>query len=279
MDTICRLCASVKSTKQLACTIDDQALNIEEKLIDCCRWKQFQSAENDNLPRNICTICLKNLEKCWAFAESVAQAQQVLIAQFVHVKPTILLEIETVNTNNFHGTDRKDIKIIEDITFSPPEPFTYYEQDFVESKPDLLSNEDINEDINEDESSDYFENEPPKPLDELAIESQQIEEYEKVDVDLLNSLPKDAKNANGTISKEHIFKLNLEDWSMIKTRCSICRQTFENHHHLQTHFNAHHPHQTLRFLCMFCNSTLGKKRSVFRHIINSHRPYLKYWSV
>lgn len=277
MDKICRLCANVKSPKQLVCTIDDQTLNIKEKLIDCCRWKQFQSAENYNLPQNICNICLKNLEKCWSFAESVAQAQQMLIAQSVEVKPTILLQIESVNTVDLHESSHDIIEDIK-ITFNPPEPLTHYEQSFVESMPELFSNDNITEESNDRLTKEQL----PHPKDEYN-ENRQIDVNvsvnKKIDVDLLNALSNDAKNSDGTIRMEYIMKLDLFDWSMIKTRCSICKQIFENYRQLKCHFDANHPHQTLRLLCMFCNSTLGKKRSVFRHVINSHRPYLKYWLV
>lgn len=97
MDTICRLCAKEKPSKQLGRCIDDYTLNLQQKLIDCCRWNSLASIENYTLPKRICNTCYRKLEASWSFAESVAQAQQEINALFGGEEKPALPQIEHVN--------------------------------------------------------------------------------------------------------------------------------------------------------------------------------------
>lgn len=95
MENICRLCGKKKTPKQLAHTI---GLNVEQKLIECCRWNSLVSREYDELmPKSICMACFRQLENSWSFAESVAEAQQKLLSIVAALKPPT---IEYVNTSN-----------------------------------------------------------------------------------------------------------------------------------------------------------------------------------
>lgn len=77
MTTYCRLCAELKTIDDLNTTINDKKLKIEEKLIVCCQWNNYQSI-NSNFPDAVCNLCCEKLEKCWLFNESVAIAQTKL---------------------------------------------------------------------------------------------------------------------------------------------------------------------------------------------------------
>lgn len=78
MTTYCRLCAELKALDELTTTIYDKTLQIEEKLLACCRWNQYQNSINSNFPNAICLLCCEKLEKCWLFNETVANAQAKL---------------------------------------------------------------------------------------------------------------------------------------------------------------------------------------------------------
>lgn len=89
MENLCRLCAKEKPIKQLVHSIEDQKLNIEKKLNDCCRWSSIISYEYDELPKKICNACYRKLESSWSFAESVAQAQKHLFTLIDDIKPEL----------------------------------------------------------------------------------------------------------------------------------------------------------------------------------------------
>lgn len=86
MKNVCRLCAKEKISQQLLYNIDDNHLDIKQKLIACCRWNSFTA--NGRMPKMICSVCWKSLEQSYTFAESVALAQQQLYAQFIDEKVT-----------------------------------------------------------------------------------------------------------------------------------------------------------------------------------------------
>lgn len=84
MKNVCRLCAKEKTSRQLMYSIGDNNLDIEQKLIACCRWNSFIA--NEQMPKMICADCWKILEKSFAFAETVALAQQQLLNQLIDIK-------------------------------------------------------------------------------------------------------------------------------------------------------------------------------------------------
>lgn len=84
LKNLCRLCAEEKTSQQLIYSIDDNHLDVKQRLIACCRWNSFIA--NDRMPKMICTVCWKSLEQSYTFAESVAFAQQQLCAQINNEK-------------------------------------------------------------------------------------------------------------------------------------------------------------------------------------------------
>lgn len=73
MANYCRLCAQIKEEHEIETTINCETLNIQEKLIECCRWKSFE--DKPNFPQSICVSCFTQLENSWTFAIRVRNAQ------------------------------------------------------------------------------------------------------------------------------------------------------------------------------------------------------------
>lgn len=99
METVCRMCAKEKPSKQLVRSIEDRTLNIQQKLIDCCRWNSMIGTECETLPKKICNSCYRKLDTSWTFAESVAQAQQQIFSMFAEEKP-VMRPIEHIDVND-----------------------------------------------------------------------------------------------------------------------------------------------------------------------------------
>lgn len=268
MENLCRLCANVKTPEQLTCSIEDQTLDIEQKLIDCCRWKSYMNYETyTHMPRKICNACMKNLERSWSFAESVAQAQQGLLKEIVNMKPTVLLEIEIVHPSTSKSDD-EEMEMIEEIKLSL-EPFAHFQTENNFDESIAVQNEL------------KMEDEETLGMDEIEMQ-RNVENpilRDKVDINFLECLSEDDKKANGTINPEKVLILNLDDWSAIKWRCYICKGMLESHPQFNAHFEQNHLSNTLRYLCPFCETSLSKNRSFMRHIIREHRPYLQHWFV
>lgn len=136
MESTCRLCAKTKTSRQLTYYINDPVSNIEQKLIDCCRWTSFENHKNENLPQRICSDCYEHLNNSWLFAEKVEQAQLTLQCQWedsqmVDVKPTVLSSVSNENVLVFENEQieiHQEIKIEPSILMSCPSPnFEYTE--------------------------------------------------------------------------------------------------------------------------------------------------------
>lgn len=110
MENVCRLCGHVKKPRYLITDIDDPTMNIQQKLIDCCRWNLIGVDECGNMPKKICSGCIKKLEKCWIFLESVAQVQEQLHSHVVQIK-TELIIFDGIENND---DDKEEIIITSD---------------------------------------------------------------------------------------------------------------------------------------------------------------------
>lgn len=158
METLCRLCAKVKSPKQLAYNITDQALNIEQKLIDCCRWNLF--IPSDELTKKVCRACFKKLENSWMFAETVRLAQEQFFAYITDIKPELpIIDCTNVSIESDNANEHlEDIKVFS----SPLDYIPNFENDSAlahdstafNSNSSTSSEEDSSESSEESESSD-----------------------------------------------------------------------------------------------------------------------------
>lgn len=259
METWCRLCANEKYADELTYNIDDEFTNIKQKLIDCCRWNEIADDDQVGVPKMICKDCNGRLEQCWLFAESVSLAQQKIHMHSMDVKPMILLQIEKLDTPfNEEDTIKAEIhEYTESIS-----PIANFDFDFDES-------------MCQSPVEDY------NFIDKKDLNFASIEETHttaNIDCDLLALLSDSDKNADGTVNMQKISELNLDDWSILKIHCSICKKFFDKHRTFKSHFKIKHPGEALLFHCTLCNlSTAKSHHTLQNHIIKMHRPYLKYW--
>lgn len=100
MATYCRLCAQIKEEREIKTSIYCNVLNIQQKLIDCCRWRSFE--EKPNFPQSICVVCFDQLENSWTFADRVHKAQIELETIFSHQNASVFVKQEQ---EEFHDND------------------------------------------------------------------------------------------------------------------------------------------------------------------------------
>lgn len=258
METWCRLCATEKFANELLYVIDDEYLNIKQKLIDCCRWDKIahEAGQVIGMPRMICNDCFERLEQCWLFAESVMFAQQKIRMHTVEMKPIVLLQIEKVETPFAAGADENAIKT--------------EVHEYAESIAHL--DFDFDDAICELPMDDY------RPTDTKDVMFTSTDEPSAhIDCDLLALLSEDDKNEDGTVNKEKIGQLKLDDWSILKAHCWICKTVFNKHRTFKSHFRTKHAGQGLRFHCTLCNLSTTTRSTLQSHMIKTHRSYLQFW--
>lgn len=253
MENMCRLCADNKTAEELLYHIDDETLNIKQKLIVCCQWNSLSIEEHNEMPKWICGNCFESLSASWAFANNVAVAQNKIQTIVVDIKPLVLLEIEKL-----------DIPL-------PEHRYVFKEEihELIESHQMKSSSEN---NFIDSISLGQIEN-------DMNVNISEIEECKQtnVDCDLLAVLLEADKNVDGTVKKQKITELNLDDWSILKSYCKICNRLFDKLRTLRSHFKLTHPDKPLRIHCTFCNASSGRKTHMYRHIVNIHRSYLKFW--
>lgn len=261
MESWCRLCAIEKYPGELIYSIDDEIANIKEKLIDCCRWNEIGDDDQIGIPQMICKDCYENLERCWSFVQSVSLAQQKIHMHAVDVKPTVLLEIEKLDIPlNEEGKSTIKAEIHEyPISVSPLANLDF---DF----DDAMCQSPI-EDYDSIDENDV----------KAAASTEETPTIETIDCDLIAALSDNDKNADGTVNAQKITELNLDDWSILKIHCPICKKLFDKQRTCKSHFRLKHPNENLLYYCTLCNLTTAKMNALKNHIVKIHRPYLKYW--
>lgn len=267
MENWCRLCAVEKYPDELAYSIDDEFNSIKQKLIDCCRWNEIGVDDEIGIPKMICKDCFGNVEKCWSFVESVSLAQRKIASHLtLDVKPTVLLQIEKLDAPFNEAEEKDSVKTeIHEYTISVS-PLANLDFDF----DDTMCQSPM-------EDYDFIDK---KDLDVEPIDEEtETHAAVSVDCDFLALLSDEDKNADGTVDKQKITDLNLDDWSILKIHCSICKKLFDKQKTLKSHFRTKHPKETLLFHCTLCNLTTAKMNTLKNHIIKGHRPYLKFWLV
>lgn len=279
-NSMCRLCGELKSSNRIKCKINDSNLNIQQKLIDCCRWRLFQDYQN--LPEHICNSCFKLLEASWSFAENVAQTQQKLLTSLENVKvetPYLEPEINVPeNTENKYSGDIDDVKNIEvlctPIDFDTNDPDFDYSQDLCDiddSDFGTIAENELEPSISASEDEPKIENE-----EEVFV--QQIPRT-PFNFDLLAILSDADRNSDGSINMEKITKLNLEDWSKLHYPCWVCNTVFMDSSALKEHIKSLHPCSDFRIVCSFCSPKIifSRKTTLYDHVRKNHLPHLKYW--
>lgn len=239
MENVCRLCANVKSSRQLTCRIDDETLNVVQKLIDCCRWNLIGANDCENLPQKICNMCFKQLEKCWEFAECVSRAQQQLLTQFTEFKPEIHFSSCIVIENDAQEETKYDVKI----------------------SPNTFDSHNYTATMSEVKSEEYLKIDHSKPI---------INEVSTVDNNEL--LPEPISFLCETCGKNFSSKSNLNTHTKMHLplasrkhyECYICKTTFSYKksliHHMPTHWG-----EKIQYECNLCELKFSRTDALRRH--------------
>lgn len=290
LSVFCRLCGLTKHLNHIKCKIDDQSLNIEKKLIDCCRWNSY--SVNEQYPKHVCTECFDLLEKCWEFVETVAATQRKLADSFerdnylmpkakspisITVDGGIGLIEEFPNyDNSFDGMEMDEVNdwfddnsIYNDSNLSPEinqellmdvklQPIVLLER----LKEPIIKHETIIEDESE-----------------TTLNDETLKSFIANDIDFPKCLNAEDKNADGTVKGESIERLKLDDWSVYQHQCNECHLSFLNHSELAWHYKSDHSVVTLRYRCWLCSMSYTVRGKLLRHIAHKHIPHLDYWFV
>lgn len=259
MAGLCRLCAETRPLEKMS-EFDDPTLNIEQKLVDCCRWTHFKELNVDaNLPQHICIVCIEKLERSWLFAESVSSAQYKLIEIINNGE---LGPFEDDTTSNCYYGENGNIS-----TETPAEIDVYVE---------ILENQQINTQNSEANPIAYQPNECIENGSrfEKSIHLSNVGNF-------LRLVKKDDRNDDGTINSDAIRRLGLVNWMVLQHQCLICHVCFCSNYELKSHFTSEHAKNDMRYMCSMCKSTDHRtyyRRSLLhKHIIRKHQPHLKYW--
>lgn len=267
---VCRLCGETKPPSRIKCKINDT--NIEQKLIDCCRWHLYEDYKN--LPEHICHSCFKSLEASWIFAENVALAQQKLLETFesaIKVETTYVEpEINEPANKEIIDEDVKDIEIsCTPIDFGASDDYDY------------------SQNLSDIDNADFDSIEIPEPVPSVSEKKESVtsdnvqftQPMTPFDFDLLSVLTDDDRNADGTIKLEKIEKLNLEDWSKLYYPCWVCNATHFDNVALKDHISSEHPCNEQRIVCPFCSTKIifSRRTTLYDHMRKHHLPHLKYW--
>lgn len=288
LNQLCRLCAEIRPREKMS-EINNSTLNIEQKLVDCCRWTHFKELNADaNLPQHICIVCIEKLEQCWLFAESVASAQYKLIEFINNSKLSPFDE----SVRKFGGDTMSAaistetpveidvyVKIVDNQQIktenSETNPIEYQPTECVEK---AAISKKSTKNIKRDRNKFVVEN----AGDQCTNDEKSFESSNNVG-NFPRQLKLDDRNDDGTVNSDAIQRLGLVNWMVVlQHQCCICYVCFCSNYELKAHFTSEHANNDLRYMCSMCSKSTDQRsyhrRSLLhKHIMRKHLPHLKYW--
>lgn len=263
LENVCRLCAKEKPLKYLEHTIDDPILNIEQKLIDCCRWNLLASNECDGMPKTVCATCYRQLESSWAFSESVADAQRQLYSLVGNNQKPMPTVIEYVNASekepivkdepsetidSYLNDIENDWKDANQASEEQPIPYTLNGTTEPHVKVEEIKVSLMTPDI--DSSSD--EDVTPSPLLEDDMDVFEQNDDESDDAPTSKKKPKKRYDSKG-IDFNEIQRKRLQKLPGSLSRlCDTCGKEFSSQTSLRRHRLMHSGDQYKSFICKTC---------------------------
>lgn len=285
MKSRCRLCADEKALNEIECTIKDQRTNIRQMLLDCCQWTTFEGSEYANLPHIVCKTCFSSLQQSWQFANNVVNAQQRLLDSFKNtVSEQGEMELQPWLDD---GAPCVAFDFKMDIGYNESNDDDGNANDQFNADNDYMDDNYANENYDRDSSSeendqnDFNLQENEKPA--VRIEATETKEFALPSVEtgpkynLMDHILPEECNADGTINPAAIERLQLPNWSIVQYHCYICKAISTSSMELRQHMNEEHPHDEVRFACIFCTRSSGQSKRFPDHVRNRHLRYLIHW--
>lgn len=301
MTGLCRLCAETRPMEKMS-EINDPVLNIEEKLIDCCRWARFEKLNLDaDFPHHICIICMEKLEQCWLFAESVENAQHKLIeiirfGKSVPFDPLNAIgqigrksddDITDANMDILNGTLDQNQPIDNEANQMEYQPIEFVKGECKFDTVEMATTSaetfiTIKKERNQRKTSSNTTNDAFEVnLNQVSFDENEGQQCGNFVDNFLRQVKSKERNDDGTINSDTIQRLGLINWMVLQHQCSICYVCFCSNYELKTHFISEHSNNALLYLCSMCNPkkhrTYRRRSILHRHIIRKHLPHLKYW--
>lgn len=119
---LCRLCAKNKFPGEIVGQITNQTLDIESKLIACCRWNTLNEIKSNKLPQNVCVSCFRILQQCWDFTEQIRNAQFDLFANLLDKSASTVKSNDDQNSSTSKSSESNLTKHNELFTHLEDEP-------------------------------------------------------------------------------------------------------------------------------------------------------------
>lgn len=207
-------------------------------MLACCRWETI-GCDNVNLPRKICNICMKVLEKSWIFAERVAQTQAQLNTHVVEIKTEIFISdgMDEVLDNDEQSMDYNEFN-----AYLPSDYERYYPH--------------------QKEIDEYLESLERKLHEPLHMKTGKKVRTEKLTEHLCETCGRHFSNKNNLLTHTHMHLMPTDRRKYFQ--CYICKATFSYKKSLLYHMPAHCGKPT-KYRCNVCRLPFSRLDSLNRH--------------
>lgn len=240
--------------------------DLESKLKLCCGWKPTENEEG--MPQKACSVCVDQLQKSWAFAESVWLAEENLLKLGSEVKQSHFIEtiphIEEILTDSIKtepDTVPFELEEIEhtfdDSIFEDPIIQSDAENPLPIKKPRKRKKTTKKQTAKENSNADKF----------LACLSDEDR--------LLGGIISE----NGVTKLEKIFpEMKTMSWNDCQYKCNKCNRNFNSPQNFFAHNRSIHlgEVQTMEFYCFYCDFKHCREFNLNKHIADKHFIHLKF---
>lgn len=255
---ICRLCGQKNSENDL-CNINDAELMIEIKLEKVFK---IRLANEKLLPNSVCFDCIIKLENSLGFLDLLEQTQAILMSNLktqLRQCDSPLLE-KDIKMEEIFATEMEDL-----IPTSSRVP-TFAEKKIIKKKAPIKKVQKKSEQKRSSSNlvirvEDIFKKELTQNVYETKPDTLDVSD--------------DSKISDGTLSESG--QLRMLEMGCYTWKCNECYNVLESSQSLENHFKAVHVDKKITYSCCDCPSSFKSFFTFQNHMIDSHRPHMKFF--
>lgn len=243
----CRLCGV--ESHETYYNLSDPELLLEVKLEKVFSVKLSKAKF---LSQKVCFDCIKNLQSCETFLQTIQETQESFASKQYDESAPLQENIKV-----------EVIEILLDKDFQSELISDAHEAN--ERSTKILNLESGSSGSNRLKVEDIFVNELQHGVFEYSPETL--------------SLSSSEKNPNGTINEageRTLAKLGMFGWSRYAWKCPECTLYVDSRRSLEEHFKTDHGHGKVSYACMDCHLCFKSYFSFQNHVIDTHKPHLKF---
>lgn len=261
----CRFCGVQKYMESMFSLFDSE-LMIEAKLEKV--FSSFQLYKDKLLPNSVCSDCYTKLENAADFLTLIEETQESLMdsvnQQLIRCDNSLMFA-EDIKMEILQASVAVDQSATTSFLFVDDKP----PNKKAKHRKTPTSSKEVTSSYNRWKGAN-----PVYKVEEIFVQELECGVFETEPETL--AMSDSEKNPDGTLSEEGKYKVLQSAWISYNWKCVECNLFVESSKELEDHFKRDHKNLKVTYPCMDCKQSFKSYFSFQNHVIDVHKPHLKF---